>query len=226
MSLIELSDVKFSYPDGTPALAGITLSFEQGKCYCLQGPNGCGKSTLFRILNGLSFPDSGTYRFDGTEITAGYLKNKNNAHAFHRQIGFIFQNSEVQLFTSSVEDEIAFGLYQMGLSDGVVSERVEKYITLLNLQDFRNRAPWALSGGEKKRCALAAVLAMEPRVLILDEPIAMLDDEGQEWITRFLEGLKSPDRLIIIATHNHAFADRIGDVRISMTRDHVISGNA
>lgn len=217
---MELSQVSFAYPDGTRALEGIDLAFDPGRCYVIQGPNGCGKSTLFRILNGLSFPTEGTYRFDGIPVTERYLKDKTNAHAFHRRIGYVLQNAEIQLFTASVEDEIAFGLYQTGLPEAEVNARTEKYMALLELSSFRKRAPWALSGGEKKRCALAAVLAMEPQVLVLDEPISMLDEDGQAWISDFLASLKKPDRLLIIATHNHAFAERLGDVQIAMDKTH------
>ena len=128
----------------------------------------------------------------------------------------------VQLFTSSVEEEVAFGLQQMDLPEAEVRERTEKYLSLLELSALRTRAPWALSGGEKKRCALAAVLAMEPSVYILDEPISGLDEEGQEWITRFLLSLKSPEHTLIIASHSRDFAERIADIRIRMDRNHQI----
>ena len=108
------------------------------------------------------------------------------------------------------------GLQQMDLPEAEVRERTEKYLSLLELSALRTRAPWALSGGEKKRCALAAVLAMEPSVYILDEPISGLDEEGQEWITRFLLSLKSPEHTLIIASHSRDFAERIADIRIRM----------
>ncbi|MDD4808285.1 MULTISPECIES: energy-coupling factor ABC transporter ATP-binding protein [Caproicibacterium] len=217
--MIQLDDVSFSY-QGTTAVSHVTYRFEMGKCYVLHGPNGCGKSTLFRILNGLDFPTSGRYLLDGEEITEKKMKKPEFARAFHKKIGYVFQTSEVQLFTKSVEDEIAFGLIQLGLPDSEVQKRVEKYIQLLHLQPIRRRAPFNLSGGEKKRTALAAVLAMEPPVLILDEPISGLDDEGQEWITRFISGMKSPDKLMIVATHNRTFTQRIADVEVLMNRDH------
>ena len=217
--MIDLQDISYSYQN-IPALCHITYRFEMGKCYCLQGPNGCGKSTLFRILNGLSFPSSGKFLFDGKDITEKTMKKSDFAKAFHRQVGFVFQHSEIQLFCKTVEDEIAFGLHQLGLSDTEIHDRVEHYITLLHLQDIRLRAPFNLSGGEQKRCALAAVLAMEPPVLILDEPISGLDEEGQEWVTSFIKELKSPDRMIIIATHQSSFAQEVADIRLEMTKEH------
>ena len=218
--MITLEHVEFCYEDGKKVLSDLNYTFEMGNCYCLQGPNGSGKSTLFRILNGLSFPTKGRFLFEGEEITAKKMKNPDFMNRFHKNIGYIFQNSEIQLFTKSVEDEVAFGLYQLGLSEVEVRQKTEQYIHLLGLEEMRDRTPYTLSGGEKKRTALAAVLAMEPRVLILDEPISGLDEEGQEWITRFIASQKSPERMMIIATHNHLFADRLADKKIGMTKEH------
>ena len=222
MSYIELKNVSFNYSDGTPALDAINLSLEKGKCYVLKGPNGCGKSSLFRILNGLSFPDSGEYLFNGNAITPAYLHDKKSAAQFHSHIGYLFQDPEVMLFTGSVEDEIAFGLFQLGLSDQEVHERTEHYISALSLSELRKRAPFNLSGGEKKRLALACILAMEPEVLIMDEPLSGLDEDGQNWITRALQSLRSPERLLLIATHNDELVHEISDQTILMDKYHHI----
>ncbi|MCI7469905.1 MAG: ABC transporter ATP-binding protein [Lachnospiraceae bacterium] len=221
--MIELKNVTYKYYDGTLALDNINLKLTAGECYCLTGPNGSGKSTLFRILNGLSFPTKGKYIFDGTEITEKYLHNKKNAVAFHSRIGYLFQNSETQLFTRSVEDEIAFGLYQLELPEDEVHKRTEHFLEALSLSDMRHRAPFNLSGGEKKRCALAAVLAMEPDVLILDEPLNGLDEDGEKFVLECIRNLKSPDRLIIVASHNSQFVEEISDETISLDKDHHIS---
>lgn len=221
--MIELNNVTYKYYDGTLALDNINLKLTAGECYCLTGPNGSGKSTLFRILNGLSFPTKGKYIFDGTEITEKYLHNKKNAVAFHSRIGYLFQNSETQLFTRSVEDEIAFGLYQLELPEDEVHKRTEHFLEALSLSDMRHRAPFNLSGGEKKRCALAAVLAMEPDVLILDEPLNGLDEDGEKFVLECIRNLKSSDRLIIVASHNSQFVEEISDETIRLDKDHHIS---
>lgn len=221
--MIELKNITYKYNDGTLALNNINLNLVAGKCYCLTGPNGSGKSTLFRILNGLSFPTNGKYLFDGTEITEKYLHNKKNAASFHSRIGYLFQNSETQLFTRSVEDEIAFGLYQLELPEDEVHKRTEHFLEALSLSDMRHRAPFNLSGGEKKRCALAAVLAMEPDVLILDEPLNGLDEDGEKFVLECIRNLKSPDRLIIVASHNSQFVEEISDETIRLDKDHHIS---
>jgi cobalt/nickel transport system ATP-binding protein len=191
-----------------------------GTCYSIIGPNGCGKSTLFRVLNGLSFPTKGRFIFDGTVIDERYLKDEQNARDFHRRIGYVFQDSEVQLFTRSVEDEIAFGLFQLGLDEKEVEERVEYYLKPLEIEELRYRAPFNLSGGEKKRVALAAIFAMKPEVLILDEPLAGLDEEGQKFITDFIIKQKSTDKLIIISTHNRELAEAVSDVVVHMDKNH------
>lgn len=220
--MIELQNVSFSYNKGTAALSHLSYTFNMGKCCCIQGPNGCGKSTLFRILNALSFPTAGKYIFDGDEITEKKMRDASFARSFHARIGYVMQNSEIQLFCQSVEDEIAFGLYQLKLPQEEVEKKVEHYISLLELEDIRHRAPFTLSGGEKKRTALAAVFAMEPQVFIMDEPISGLDEDGQEWITDFIKKMKSADRLMIIATHNHEFADMVADEKIFMNKAHTI----
>lgn len=218
--MIELRNITYKYPDGTLALDDVSYEFEAGKCYCLRGPNGSGKSTLFRILNGLAVPSSGRYIFNGEEITAEKLRDRAFAAKFHMKVGYIFQNSDIQLFNRSVEDEVSFGLYQMGLPEDEVRERTDKYIKLLELDEFRRRAPFNLSGGEKKRTALAAILAMDPPVLIMDEPLAGLDEDGQLWVTGFLERLKAPDRLMIIATHNSELEDILADETVKLSKHH------
>lgn len=222
MTTIELHNVSYHYPDGQPALKDIDLTLRSGNCYVLTGPNGCGKSSLFRILTGLSFPQSGTYTLDGVPITEKYLRDRANADAFHRRVGYLFQDTDAQLFTRSVEDEISFGLYQMGLPQEEINARTEQYLDRLSLSDLRARAPFNLSGGEKKRCALAAVLAMEPSVLIMDEPLSGLDEEGQDWITRTIRALKTPERLILIATHSGDLAASLADHTIVMDKTHRI----
>jgi cobalt/nickel transport system ATP-binding protein len=219
--MIQLEHIDYDYQE-IPALRDITYTFEMGKCYCLEGPNGCGKSTLFRILNGLAFPTNGRYLLDGEAITEKRLRDDAFAKAFHARIGYVFQNSEVQLFCKNVEDEIAFGLFQLGLPEDAIQERVEKYINLLNLAPLRKRTPYNLSGGEKKRVALGAVLAMDPPILMLDEPLSGLDEDGQQWITDFIASLKSTGKLIIISTHNRELAERLADVHVRMDKSHRI----
>lgn len=218
--MIQLHDITYHYPDGTPGLSHVDLTLHKGECCVVTGPNGCGKSTLFRVLNGLAFPQSGSYLLDGHPVTERSLRSRSNAAAFHRRIGYLFQNSEAQLFTRSVEDEIAFGLWQLDLPEEEVHARTEKYLRMLSLETMRHRAPFHLSGGEKKRCALAAVLAMEPEALILDEPLGGLDEEGQQWISDCIRSLKGPDRLILLATHSRSLADSIADRRLTMDKDH------
>lgn len=217
--MIQLKDVSFQYGERT-VLDHVSLDVLDSKCTVIDGPNGCGKSTLFRIINGLEFARTGEYLLDGESITKEKMKDETFAKKLHKKIGYLFQDSEMQLFTSSVEDEIAFGLFQLGMDRDKIQNLVEKYIDLLGLQEVRKSAPFNLSGGEKKRCALAAVLAMEPEILVLDEPISGLDEDGQEWITSFLDTLKEKGKTILIASHQKDFIASVADITISMDKYH------
>ena len=205
MSLIELKNITFSYNDEEPAvIKSLSLNIEAGECLIVSGDNGSGKTTLFRILNGLSFPGEGSYYFDGKNITEKYLKDNAASKRFHKRIGYLFQNPDIMLFNATVYDEIAFGPRQMGLSDQEVGTIVNDCLSLFELENLRDKAPYHLSGGQKKRAALAAVMALNPEVLILDEPYAGLDRKSQERLTDFLKELKKAGKTLVIATHNDA----------------------
>lgn len=219
--VIELQGACYAY-DGEIALRYIDLDVYRHEAVSLMGGNGCGKSTLIRMLNGLIFPEEGKYIYEGREITAKKMQDNKFSKWFHQQVGYVFQNSDAQLFCATVEDEIQFGPLQMGLSEEEAAERTEDVIRLLELSKLRNRAPYHLSGGEKRKTALACVLSMNPKVLILDEPLAGLDQKTQEWLVDFLVRLRDSGKTIITATHNERFAERLSDRIVEMNEDHRI----
>lgn len=212
--MIKLKDICFAY-DSEPVLAHFEMSVEKGEMVVIKGDNGCGKSTLLNIINGLAFAEIGTYTFDGEEISAKSMKNELFAKRLHQRLGYVFQNTDSQLFCPSVRDEIAFGPSQMGLTEDEINARVNDMLSLLEIEHLSDRAPYHLSMGEKKKVALAAVLAVNPEVIALDEPMNFLDKKTRAWIKEFLERMKSAGKTIIIVSHTEDF-DKIADKIIEM----------
>lgn len=212
MCLMELKDISFAYSeDEPPVLEHLSFSLGKGRCLAVEGANGAGKTTLFRLLNGLSFPQDGTYFFDGVQIDQKYLKDQQKAKMFHKRIGYLFQNPDVMLFNGSVYDEIAFGPRQMGLSERDVRERTNDCLKLFHLEALADKAPYHLSGGQKKRVAFASVIALNPEVLILDEPFASLDQKTIEQLETFLLDLKAAGRTILLADHQKTCIEKLAD---------------
>lgn len=209
--MIKLDDICFAY-DSTPVLKHFNAEINDGEFVVIKGDNGCGKSTLLNIINALEFAEIGTYTFDGTVIDKKALKNEQFAKAFHQKIGYVFQNTDAQLFCSSVYDEIAFAPRQMQLDEAEIAKRVDDMLKLTGTEHLKERAPFHLSMGEKKKVAVASVLAMNPQVLILDEPMNFLDKKSREWLVEFLNQMHSVGKTIIIVSHTDDFdkmADRI-----------------
>lgn len=209
--MIKLDDICFAY-DSTPVLKHFGTEVADGEFVVIKGDNGCGKSTLLNIINALEFAEIGTYTFDGIVIDKKAMKNEQFAKAFHQKIGYVFQNTDAQLFCSSVYDEIAFAPRQMQLDEAEVAKRVDDMLKLTGTEHLKERAPFHLSMGEKKKVAVASVLAMNPQVLILDEPMNFLDKKSREWLVKFLNQMHSVGKTIIIVSHTDDFdkmADRI-----------------
>ena len=209
--MIKLDDICFAY-DSTPVLKHFGTEVADGEFVVIKGDNGCGKSTLLNIINALEFAEIGTYTFDGIVIDKKAMKNEQFAKAFHQKIGYVFQNTDAQLFCSSVYDEIAFAPRQMQLDEAEIAKRVDDMLKLTGTEHLKERAPFHLSMGEKKKVAVASVLAMNPQVLILDEPMNFLDKKSREWLVEFLNQMHSVGKTIIIVSHTDDFdkmADRI-----------------
>ena len=208
--LFELRDVGFDY-DGIPALRGLSLQIDCGQRLALVGANGSGKSTLLRILDGLYSPTQGALYFDGQEVTAQLLQRDDFALPFRRRVGLVFQNPDVQLFNPTVFDEIAFAPLQLGWSREQVLSRVEQTLDYMRLTSLRDRPPYRLSGGEKKRVALASVLVLDPEVLLLDEPTATLDPRSQSEVIDLIQEWKGSSKTVISATHQLEIVEDIAD---------------
>ncbi|TPR26369.1 ABC transporter ATP-binding protein [Apilactobacillus micheneri] len=202
MTLIKLKDVCYSYPN-TCGIKNLSININKGEFLCLMGANGSGKSTLLQILSGLKTTDNGQYFFKNSEITEKYLSNNKQRQKLHQQIGMVFQNTDVQLFNPSVYEEIAFGPKQLGLSQNKIIKRVNDCLKLTNCEKFRDRIPYQLSGGEKKRVALASVLALNPEILLLDEPLNGLTISAQREMLNLIRELQEAGKTIIMASHNY-----------------------
>lgn len=217
--MISLEKVCYAY-DHEVALRYVDLHIEKGDSLVVQGPNGCGKSTLIKVLNGIIFPSEGHYYYKKHEITEKSLKDKKFAKWFHQQMGYVFQNADTQLFCGSVEEEIAFGPIQMGLSDEEVKKRTQDCMKLFGIEKLRERPPYHLSGGEKRKVSLACILSLNPEVLILDEPLAGLDEKTQDMLTAFLQNFHRAGKTLITITHNRQLAEKLGTSFAVMSEDH------
>lgn len=223
-ALLELTDVTYSYLNRFPALQGVSLCVAAGEKVALLGANGCGKSTLLKLIDGLVFPEAGSYRAFGVEITEDALEDEQFNQGFRSRVGFIFQNSDAQVFSPTVRDEIAFGPLNMGMAPAQVEQRVGDTLAMLGIEDLADRAPYQLSGGQKKRVAIASVLVMNPQVLLFDEPTAALDPRTQQWLLELIVELNAAGKTIVLATHDLETLHLVADRCVVFSEEHRIVG--
>jgi cobalt/nickel transport system ATP-binding protein len=226
--IIQIRDLSYGYHGIIPALVGIDLSIKEGEICAIIGSNGCGKSTLMHILNGLIFPDTGSYFFENKEITERSLRDKKSLKHFRESIGYVFQNSEIQLFCQTVFDELIFGPIQLGMSREDAYTRAMQVCKILNIENLKDRSTLMLSGGEKKKVAIGSVLTMNPRVLLLDEPQSGLDPKTQSFFVELAMDLNQAGKTIVIATHDLALIDDLKPRVVVLSEEHCIeaTGNA
>jgi cobalt/nickel transport system ATP-binding protein len=194
-----LRGVRYRYNRRQPALDGVDLDIELGERVALLGANGSGKSTLLKLLDGIIAPTEGTMRALGRDVAA--VAAGEDAFRFHRSVGLVFQDPDIQLFSATVLDDVAFGPLQLGLTSDEVRARCDAALAQMDIQHLAERAPFELSGGEKKRAAIASVLSLEPSVLLLDEPTAALDPRTKWVLVNLIRKLGEAGKTTITTTH-------------------------
>ena len=197
--MIETKDLHFTYPNGVEALRGLTVTIRDGEFVAIMGQNGAGKTTLVKHFNGLLKPTRGQVLVDTLDVT------KTSIAKLSRNVGFVFQNPDHQLFSETVEEEISFALRNFGFNEDVVENRVTWALNLLSLTQYRKTSPFVLSGGERKRVALASVLAWDPKTLILDEPTIGQDYQQKEKLRQFIMQMETQEKTVIIVSHDVEF---------------------
>jgi energy-coupling factor transport system ATP-binding protein len=197
--MIEVENVYFSYSNKVEALKGVSLTIRNGEFLAIMGQNGAGKTTLVKHFNGILKPTKGKVLIDGVNTT------KASVATLARNVGFVFQNPDSQLFSESVEEEIAFALKNFGFEKEVIEKRVTWALNLLGLDEYRKTSPFMLSGGERKRVALASVLAWDPQMLVLDEPTIGQDYQQKEKLRQFILQMKTQQKTVVIVTHDVEF---------------------
>lgn len=223
--VFEVTNISYRYREVT-ALDDLSLSILPGQRLALLGANGSGKSTLLRILDGLYFPTGGSIKFYGEPLSEETLVNEKFAFQFRRRVGLVFQNPDVQLFCPTVFDELAFGPLQLRWPKGRIRGRVAETLELMEIAHLKDRPPHHLSGGEKKRVALASVLILDPDVLLLDEPTAALDPKSQSILIDLLFEWGNRSKTIVTATHDLHIIEDIADQVFVLQDGRVIaSGN-
>ncbi len=195
--MLEVQNIKYSYTKDYQALKGVSLKVEKGEMVALLGKNGAGKSTLFLHLNGIYEPDEGKVFIDGEELKY----DKKSLLKFRQKVGIVFQNPDDQIFAPTVEEDVAFGPLNLKLPMEEVQKRVTESLARVGMSGFEKKAPHHLSGGQKKRVAIAGILAMQPEIMVLDEPTAGLDPQGVRGLSKLLKELNEEGITIIISTH-------------------------
>lgn len=222
MEIISVEEVNYNYYDKFPALIDVNLKIGQGEKFAVIGSNGSGKSTLLQILSGLLFPSKGSIFFHGRELSEKSLKEKDFLRFFRSKVGFIFQDSDIQLFCPTVLDELLFGPLQLGLKKNEAFERANEIMEMLKIENLKDRPSYMLSGGEKKRVAIGSVLTMNPEVLLLDEPTNGLDPKTQVFLLELILALNEAGKTIVISTHDLTLVDELQSRVAVLSEEHRI----
>ena len=218
----EATGVRYEY-ERVAALQGLSLRVCAGERIALLGANGSGKSTLLRLMDALHFACGGTLRFRGAALTEAAMEDDGFALQFRRRVGLVFQNPDIQLFNPTVFDEVAFGPLQLGWPRAEILERVHATLEWIGAEHLKDRAPYRLSGGEKKRVAIASVVVLDPDVLLLDEPTASLDPRSQSQVIELLESWNDGRKTIITATHQLEILGEISDRAVVLKSGAVVA---
>jgi cobalt/nickel transport system ATP-binding protein len=218
MHLIETRDLCYSYPHSVKALEGINFIAPRNARIAVIGSNGAGKSTLFKHFNGIFKPTSGSVLIRGEPIT------KQNIREVRKFVGIVFQNADDQIFSPTVEQDVAFGPTNLGLDEETIHHRVHEALKIVGIEHLADRVPHHLSGGEKKRVAIAGVIAMEPEVLVLDEPTAGLDPQGVHDLVGFINSLsKKYGMTVIFSTHDVGLVAEVSDYIYVMNKGRFVA---
>jgi cobalt/nickel transport system ATP-binding protein len=220
--LIELENIRYRYFGKIPALSGITLSIEERERLAVIGANGSGKSTLLQILDGLIFPSEGSFRFRGREVTEASLRDAGFLRFFRERMGYVFQESDVQLFCPTVQDELLYGPLQMDMTEEEAIHRAHEVLRMMGIEGLKDRPTYMLSGGEKKRVAIGSVLTMNPEVLLLDEPTNGLDPKTQAFLVELILSLSEAGKTVVIASHDLSLVDDLDMRVVLLSEDHLV----
>jgi cobalt/nickel transport system ATP-binding protein len=213
MHLIETRNLTYTYPGNVTALHSLNFVAPRNARIAVIGSNGAGKSTLFKCFNGIFKPSSGSVLIRGEPIT------KENIREVRKFVGIVFQNADDQIFSPTVEQDVAFGPTNLGLDEETIHHRVHEALKIVGIEDLAHRVPHHLSGGEKKRVAIAGIIAMEPEVLVLDEPTAGLDPKGVQDLVGFINSLSEKYGMtVIFSTHDVSMVAEVADYVYVMSR--------
>ncbi len=220
--VFQIKNMDYDYPGNIPALSNISLTIQTGEMVALLGANGTGKSTLLKLLDGLIFPKSGELLAFGQPLSEKTLKDRHFVAEFRRRVGLVFQDADVQLFSPTVWDEVIFGPLQLGITREEVISRGTAALELLGINHLKDRPPYFLSGGEKKKVSIASVLSLDPMVLMLDEPTNGLDPRSQGNLIDFLLKWGSKDKTLIFSTQDLDIVEEIASRVVVMGSHHEI----
>ncbi len=220
--IFRVENATYRYYDEITALAGISLAIEEGERFAVIGANGSGKSTLLQILAGLRHLSSGQVFFRGKEVTESSLKDKNFTHYFRGRVGYVFQDSDIQLFCPTVIDELMYGPIQLGIAEQEARDRAFEIMRMLTIEALKDRPSYMLSVGEKKKVAIGSVLTMSPEVLLLDEPTNGLDPRTQCFLVELILSLNEAGKTIVVATHDLSLIDELHAEVAVLSEEHKV----
>ena len=220
--IISLEKVSYSYHDTIPALSEVSLEINEKERFAIIGANGTGKTTLLHLMNGLIHPSRGRVLFKGREVSKETLRGRGFLRFFRERVGYVFQDSDVQLFCPTVLDELLYGPLQLEIGEKEDLERVYEVMKMLNIESLKDRPSYMLSGGEKKKVAIGSVLTMNPEVLLLDEPTNGLDPKTQYFVVELILALNEMNKTLVIATHDLSLVDELQATVAVLSEEHHI----